>query len=146
MQSQLTCLNIGLSPPWLHNCVTTSAIIAVMSSCHNIMCKSTPGSPHFYFHRGEGREERGYFFSSYHNRLKIWHNHCTPPKKLLVLKALDCEPKAPRFTPTSSRFMSLLGHTQFLQKGHLLVPLLLTSNVLLGSPCCLVVSAKPNIS
>ena len=30
---------------WLHNCVTTFAIIAVMSSCRDITCESIPGSP-----------------------------------------------------------------------------------------------------
>ena len=30
---------------WLHNCITTFTIIAVMSSCRNFTCKSIPGSP-----------------------------------------------------------------------------------------------------
>ena len=38
---------------WLHNCVTTFAIIAVMSSCRDIMCESIPGSlPPFLFFVG----------------------------------------------------------------------------------------------
>ena len=50
MKSQLTfsylfrtCSNQPIT--WLHNCVTTTAIIAVTSSCRDITCESIPGSP-----------------------------------------------------------------------------------------------------
>ena len=41
--SNIVCSNQPIT--WLHNCVTTFAIIAVTSSCRDIMCESIPGSP-----------------------------------------------------------------------------------------------------
>ena len=54
----------------------------------------------FLFSSGQGESlGKRVLFSSYHNRLKIWHNHCAPPKKLLVLKAARLWAKGTTFYP-----------------------------------------------